>query len=492
MESQHIKKKSIAGAKYAVLSSLLSIPLTYGINVILGRISPEALGTYGLVLVFIAVITTFILFGGNTLVIKMLPEIKDDKKIPFLLTYLALTLFIAFIFIIFILFFPGVFKLITQINLTSMVFKFFILFIPVVIIQQIILYALNGMMEIKTSVLLEKLIPAGTFLFFLSLSIFYKEFIITNYEILIWVTYISLILISAILGGMLLIQRLKQKYRFNKVEFFIPNNFWPFALFVHASTLLFFFYDKVDNLFMVNYFSVSELGYYVAALQTAMLVTLIPSLLGRVMLPAFSNLLAANDTYLIRKGYEAIVKYIVIISVPIALFLMFFSKQVMGIFGASYITRSTPLVILSACFGLASMGQINSSLVMLKNKMGLYLLNSIIQISIQIILILLLIRTHEAVGVSIARAVGLLIAQIGLGLIVFKKLNLRLRFPKSYIGSVISLIVALSICFLFPGRNISVSSLSFIFSVLIVVIIGNYGVEDMLFFKKHFFHKGDF
>src|SRR3989338_7303508 len=164
MESQHIKKKSIAGAKYAVLSSLLSIPLTYGINVILGRISPEALGTYGLVLVFIAVITTFILFGGNTLVIKMLPEIKDDKKIPFLLTYLALTLFIAFIFIIFILFFPGVFKLITQINLTSMVFKFFILFIPVVIIQQIILYALNGMMEIKTSVLLEKLIPAGTFL----------------------------------------------------------------------------------------------------------------------------------------------------------------------------------------------------------------------------------------------------------------------------------------------------------------------------------------
>lgn len=489
MESHDIKKKSISGAKSTILWTLLSVPLTYGTNIILGRIGPEALGTYGLVLVFIAVINAFILFGGNTIIIKMLPEVENNKKGAFLRIYIAIALIIAIIFILLNALFPSIFKLITQIDLTSEVFNFAILFIPIVVIQQFILYALNGMMEISISVFLEKIIPVLNFVIMALLYLFFKDFLKENYQILIWLVYAILFLISAVTGVCFLHKKFKEKHYINKTKFFIPKNFWSFALFTQAAALLFFFYDKVDNLFMVNYFSVSELGYYVAALQTAMLVTLIPMLLGRVMLPAFSNLLAANDMYLLTKGYQAVVKYNVIISVPIALFLIFFSKQVMGIFGDPYIVRNIPLIILSACFALTVMGQINSSLVMLRNRTGLYLLNSLLQVVTQFALILLLVKGRGAIGVSIARGVGLLFAQAGLCLIVFKKLNLKLQFPKSYIASVIAIVMALAFCFLFPDRSIAVTSLFFVFCSLILVIAGKYGREDILFIKKHLLKK---
>lgn len=489
MESYDIKKKSISGAKSTILLTLLSVPLTYGTNIILGRIGPEALGTYGLVLVFIAIINAFILFGGNTIIIKILPEIGDDKKIPFLRTYVAIALIISIIFIILSALFPRFFKLITQMDLTLTIFNFAILFIPVVVIQQFILYSLNGMMEVGVSVFLEKIIPILNFIVILFLFLLFKDFITKNYQILIWLIYTGLFLISAIAGFYFLRKKLKERHYASKMRFFVPKNFWTFSLFVQASALLFFLYDKLDNLFMVNYFSVSELGYYVAALQTAMLVILIPMLLGRVMLPTFSNLLAANDMYLLTRGYQVFVKYNVIISVPIALFLIFFSKQVMGIFGTSYAPRDAPLIILSSCFALTVISQINSSLVILKNRTGLYLLNSIIQISIQLALILLLIKKYEAIGISVARAVGLLFAQTGLCLIVFKNLNLKLQFPKSYIASIITILTALLICFLFPDRNPLTSYLFFILTFLMLILIGNYGIEDILFLKKHLFSK---
>ncbi len=491
MESRDIKKKSISGAKYAILLTALTIPLSFGTNIILGRISPEALGTYGLVLIFIAAINTFILFGGNTVVVKMLPELKDDKKIPFLFTYTIIAFLIALIFIVLILFFPNVFKLMTQINLNPLTLKLFILFIPIVIIQQLILYALNGIMEIKISVVLEKVAVVVNFIVLAFLFVFFRNFIERNYQILIWMIYAGVTLISAVLGAHILYQKLKEKNYKKNLNFFTPKKFWSFALFVHALTLLSFFYEKLDNLFMVNYFSVSELGYYIAALQTASLVTLVPALLGRVMLPAFSNLLAANNIYLLKRGYQAVIKYNVIITVPIALGLIFFSKEAMGIFGISYATKNTPLIILSASFALTVMGQINSPLAILKNRTGLYLLNSVIQISVQVVLIILLIKKYEAIGLSIARGVGLLFAQAGLFLIVFKSLNLKLQFPRSYIASFIAVIIALFCCFILPTRSTLASCLLFSATILVLIIIGDYGIKDIVFLKKHLFFKGN-
>ena len=383
MKTEDIKKKSIAGAKYTVLLTLLTIPLTYGVNIILGRISPEALGTYGLVLIFIAVITTFILFAGNTLVVKKLPEIEDNKKLSFLLTYMLLTLFASVIFIILMLLFPNIFKLITQTELTPTVLKFFILFVPVVIIQQLVIYSLNGIMEIKTSVILQKIIPVGNFIFILSLFIFFRELIARNYRVLIWATYISLTLISAIIGSYLLSQKLKKKHYTNKVKFFIPDNFWLFAIFVHISTILFFAYGKMDQLFILKYFDIHEFGLYYAALQTAMMIRLAPMLIGRVLLPTFSNLLASNEIKLIQKGYRETVKYNTLMIISVALLCIFFSRQIMGMFGEAYIQNHLVLVILGIFFMTGSIGTVANPLITAKGKVGLLLLNSVIQIIFQ-------------------------------------------------------------------------------------------------------------
>ncbi|GAG75618.1 unnamed protein product, partial [marine sediment metagenome] len=65
MNTDEIIQKSISGAKWTVILSIVAMPLGYAINIILGQISPEALGIYGLLSIFILSVTTFILFGGS-------------------------------------------------------------------------------------------------------------------------------------------------------------------------------------------------------------------------------------------------------------------------------------------------------------------------------------------------------------------------------------------------------------------------------------------
>ncbi|GAG62927.1 unnamed protein product, partial [marine sediment metagenome] len=44
MNTDEIIQKSISGAKWTVILSIVAMPLGYAINIILGQISPEALG----------------------------------------------------------------------------------------------------------------------------------------------------------------------------------------------------------------------------------------------------------------------------------------------------------------------------------------------------------------------------------------------------------------------------------------------------------------
>ncbi|GAG62916.1 unnamed protein product, partial [marine sediment metagenome] len=209
MNTDEIIQKSISGAKWTVILSIVAMPLGYAINIILGQISPEALGIYGLLSIFILSVTTFILFGGSNVIIKYLPEIEEDKKVSFLISYILIVFLIAIFAIGLIFLYPQILEFIFGQALPLNILPYLIIFIPIIILYSVFDYALNGLMEIKTSVILRQVIVYGKFIVFVILFLFYKDFFRDHLWAIIWGLFFVFYTILGLLALSLTTKKIK-------------------------------------------------------------------------------------------------------------------------------------------------------------------------------------------------------------------------------------------------------------------------------------------
>ncbi|MCK4731137.1 MAG: oligosaccharide flippase family protein [Methanophagales archaeon] len=512
MNTDEIIQKSVSGAKWTVILSILAMPLGYIVNIILGRISPEALGIYGLLNIFIVSITTFILFGGGIVIIKYLPEIDKDKKVSFLLSYILIVFLIAIFAIGLIYLYPQILDFIFGQAIPSGILPYLIIFIPIIILYFVFDYALNGLMELKTSVVIRKIITYGNFVVFVTLFLFCKDFFREQLWAIIWglsfVFYIVLGLLALFLTkkkmkitslnkkesrnydckcswiddvSQVLLYPFRILPKLRNFKLYLPTKFWSFALFVHLSTIVDFSCEKIDQLFILSYFSIRELGLYYAALQTAMLIRFVPMLLGSVLLPTFSNLLASNEIKLIQKGYREVIRYNTLMIVPASLLCIFFSRQIMGIFGAAYVQNHLVLVVLGVSSMVCSMGGVNSSLIMAKGRTGVYLLTSIMQAVFGFSLMFFLIGKLGVLGLAIGRGAGVVLAQVGLIFIVCKLLNMGIKIPRAYIISIFTAILVSILYFVIHPTSIIISTILFLSCLIFFLYFGGYSLKDVHF-----------
>lgn len=483
MNTNEIIQKSVSGAKWTIILSIIAMPLGYIVNIILGRISPEALGIYGLLSIFVLSVTTFILFGGGNVIIKYLPEIDKDKKVSFLASYILIVFLIAIFAISSIYLYPQILELIFGQDFPSGILPYLIIFIPIIILYSVFDFALNGLMEIKTSVIIRQIVTYGNFIVFVILFLFYKDFFREHLWMIIWGLSFVFYIILGLLALFLTTRKMKitSLNKLNNLKPYLPTRFWSFALFVHLSTIVFFAYDKIDQLFILNYFSIRELGLYYAALQTAMLIRFVPMLLGSVLLPTFSNLLASNEIGLIQKGYREVVRYNTLMVVPAALLCIFFSRQIMGLFGAAYVQNHLVLVILGFFFGTAPIGGVNSSLVIAKGRTGLYFILQIIMVSVQLILTFSLIQPYGVVGAALAKGIAVSIGQIGLIWIVLRVLKMGLHIPRQFFVGIAIIVIATLLYCLFTPSSLLFLLILFSFFVILFLYLGKYTKKDIDF-----------
>jgi O-antigen/teichoic acid export membrane protein len=524
MNTDDIIQKSVSGAKWTVILSTVAMPLGYIVNILLGRISPEALGIYGLLNIFILSVTTFILFGGGNVIIKYLPEIGKDKKVSFLASYILIVFLIAIFAIGLIYLYPQILELIFGQDFPLNILPYLIIFIPVIILYSVFDFALNGLMEIKASVIIRKITAFGYFIVFSILFLFYKDFFREHLWMIIWglsfvfYTVLGLLALSLTTKKMKFTSLNKRTSKNHDREFsqvdnegevaswesswsfrmtsklknlkpYLPTKFWSFALFVHLSTIAYFASDKMDQLFILGYFSIGELGLYYAALQTAMVIRVVPMLLGSVLLPTFSNLLASNDIGLIHKGYQKVVRFNTLMVVPAALFCIFFSKEIMGLFGEEYIENYLVLVALASFFSTTSIGVVNNSLIIAKGRAGIYLLGQIITPIFGFVLMLLLINRLGVLGLAIGRGAMFALWQGTSIVIVTMLLHMDIKIPKSYKVGLITALVALLLYLVIPIQNTLTHTVLFLSCLSFFLYFADYSKEDLDFVFRQLFHK---
>ena len=69
-----LRGKIMVGMRWTLWLSVISIPFSYAITILLARCGPEVIGTYGLLTVYIGVVASLLYLGGDTVIIKFVPD----------------------------------------------------------------------------------------------------------------------------------------------------------------------------------------------------------------------------------------------------------------------------------------------------------------------------------------------------------------------------------------------------------------------------------
>jgi len=275
-----------------------------------------------------------------------------------------------------------------------------------------------------------------------------------------------------------------QHFSINSFSPYLPPKFWSFTILIHFSTILSFAYDKLDQIFVVNYFGIDYLGYYFAAIQSVLLIRFLPLILGNVILPTFCNYLALNEITPLKNSYDKFSRYNTFFVVIVALICVFYSKQIMAIFGQNYVNYNLIIVILALSTILSSLGGLNSSLLVALGKAKESFSISLIQIIIQIFLMMTLLKNFGIFGIAIGKGFGVIIAQIGLFYVVLKISKLDLKINLEYKVSVFIAMLALVLYLYINPNSIILSSILLLICIFLFLFLAKYKINDIKFLLK--------
>ncbi len=439
-----IKRIATRGAVWVTLTSAAALPLGYYRSWILGRFGDDGtiVGNYAIILLFIQIVVTLVLFGGPSVVTNFLPKIeRREDKFAFVLAYGLISIVLSGVFIAAINVFPSLVATLIRKPVDVSTLRLLSLIAPLVVLAQMAIYALAGMMEFRLSSLLSQVQLFVICVFSTAASLFFSQALIAHSIPMLAAAAGAANLLVVAIGGWYLLQQLPR----TGLRFYLPPNFWRFSSFVHCNSISTFAYQSIDQLLILGALGTSELGTYFILLQCAQLITFVPQRIGQVMLASFSHLVAGGDRDELCRAYGKLCRAILIMSTPITLFLILFSYPIASIFGDWCGERHLYLLALATAIHAGALGSVNSMLIMAKERTGLFLANSLLLIGVQLAVTLWLLDRWGAYAVIAGKAAAIVSGQTGLFSIVRWRLDtVRLSPPKEFwVGMAVVLACAL-------------------------------------------------
>ena len=435
MTYETIKNRSIPGIKWTTILTLLSMPAAYLMQILLARVTPEALGTYSVLTLYLSILFTFAFFGGSSVLSNFLPKIEEKRKLEFILSYSVIILGLLVMLSIFITLFSNVLKKsISDTEYAKDLFPYLLLLGPLFITYKIMESSLYGIMKLKAASILNRLQPLvlcmivsiGYICFIDILKEKYSEVILIS----VLITYLS----GVVYGPFSLIRSLDIKK--SRMLFYLPRGFWNFAIFVYLSKLVVFFYGNIDRIFVLKSMSLSKLGYYQSVYSLFNSVRQIPISLTGVLIPSFS-LLIHEDLDLV-PAYDRLAKSFILFSFIAGMVLMSFSREILSLFGEEYIAYSGVLNFYALIIICSAMGYINIPILRSFERNKELFIGNVIQIFLfQLVLSIFLAKKLGIWGVVLPKGIGLGLIQVYQSSLVVYRLNRGFKIPKGFFWAVL-------------------------------------------------------
>ena len=333
---EHQRHKMVAGMRWTLWLSLVSAPCGYITTVLLARVGPDVVGTYGLLSLYIALTSVFLFFGGNGVVIKFLPELAPEERLSFFLSYFLVILAVTLPYQIAGSIWPKGLQYVLGPAATNWFGVLLVWLAPLYILFSLTLASLKGLLEIKWSQLYNRIITLTTFCLYVVLYFGARSFLAAHYQAIIWISYLVLALFVTGIALKRLLRLLHWKQVRIGIHFFLPARFWAYTTGLEASSVLAFLSTRLDYIFILNAGGLTVFGRYVA-LYT--LVSVIPTFATFVLdsfLPSLTNLLAVRDYESSRRVTEIYLRFMLPCGMLAATFGALFVHLVFKLLGPRY------------------------------------------------------------------------------------------------------------------------------------------------------------
>ena len=470
-----VKKKALKSAKWMIITSILSMFCSYGSNILLGQISPETLGIYSAVNVFISSLTTFVGMGGAVVLSNFFPKMDSDvQKTQLLHTYIAISFGMYVVFAAVIVIFPEM-NLLLSGGLDGIA-KWVALLVmaPIYITMTIISYLLIALLEARISNIMSKLYTMLLPVVLLLVYLVDKRLLESHLALIIFCSVI-VSNILAITLGVSFIKR--EKVIIRAKGFYLPKGFCFFAITTFMQALFSFLYKNADKMFLISLKDMGQLGYYQAIISIFTLVEFIPSLLGNVTIPYFSNILKVGNKKDVEESYERIEKYMLFFLVSCVIGVISLSDIALNMFGKEYIDFKYLLIILVVAKCIASLGFTNTPMMVVLEKNWLRLINSALQIAIQFSITFLCISKLGILAVVLGRTIGVCSAQIMPQLMIKYRSGYHIRISKAYYSGIVCTVFLGAIQIVF-NPNIGLSIAFGVIGWFVFLIGGRFNKRD--------------
>lgn len=359
-------EKGVKGTFIVSLFISLAYLVGYFTRVFLARVMmPDEYGLFYAVFTVFMFICVFTDPGYNTALVKFIPAFivrKDKDSIAKSITYVffitfSLSLIAGIILLLTTNFLTQYyFKTPLAINLLR-IFVFILIINPIVVLFGTVFQAFQNMFKYGFLYFLNKA------LFFLScFALFYLG--VKGISIPAFGYLITLILLIIFFAPSFyeLARPLKFRELIKRFEMKLFSRITIFALPNFLTSIAAMIIGYIDTIILTYIVSLDKVGVYNAVLPTALVLSQLGATIATVFFPMASELWVRKEYMRLKHGLALISKYLLILILPLALSMLFFSKTILQLFfGQNFVSGSLTLSILSVGVIFITIAQVNFS-----------------------------------------------------------------------------------------------------------------------------------
>jgi len=390
-------------------------------NFVLARFyGPKILGQYALVLVLVNIISIFTIFGFNNGLTKYISRYRVTKqtkrlneiiKIAFTYGIVFSTIGVIFIFLLKDVAANNVFKDRGLIN--CLVYGSWLI-IPLTLIK-IFNGLYRGFKQLQYPIISNEILRRIIFLIIVIISALLN---FKNTPIIIASSLFAQILVVFYLIGK--VSTLKIDFK-NILLMPINNNLKGKKVkkefLIYSSTLIFISFmsvilTKIDKIMLGIYMTSEVVGIYNIAASVAGLTTFLFASSNMIFSSVISELYSVNKIKMLGNLYSTITKWLIILTLPIVITILFFPDTIMKFFGQSYTIGSTALVILALGQMINVFAGANGIILKMCGHEKLLLTNNILMAVINVIFNAILIPKIGILGAALSTGISIAIINI--------------------------------------------------------------------------------
>ena len=246
------------------------------------------------------------------------------------------------------------------------------------------------------------------------------------------------------------VSRIYSKIKNNGQIIYTPFKLIRFSLPVFVESVSYLLLNQMSKI-MIGFFQVSEnVGIFNAAMNLGALLVIFLNCIDGVFAPYISELNAKNEFSQIKLVFKTTTRWIFILTVPLFLIYVLFSKDILSIFGPQYITGCYVLMILAAGYTINSITGSVTFIIQMSGKQDIEIINIAIAVFVNLGLNYFLIPVWGIIGAALATGCSVALLNIIRLLEVYYFFRMQ-PYDIKYIKPILSVLGATAIIYLISG-----------------------------------------